>query len=482
VRFERGAAGVTDFGGDLDEPKFAVGVFVRVLGAFRGQFFISMQMVLRELRATLALALPIIVGQVGQTLIGTTDSAMIGRVGTVPLAAAAFTHGLWIVFFLFGLGLLMGVGVFSARDGGAGRVEECAAWLRHGRALALAVGIGGFGLLALLSTQLHRFGQPPEVVAIVRPFFLLIALSLVPVLFFQVQRQFAESLGRPWVPMLVMLGDVGLNALLNWVFIWGHWGAPALGLVGSGVATLLARSAAVAAIALWLGRSKTFAAVRKAPRSGWEWARFRALLGIGVPVGGSLLFESGAFTAAALMMGWLGTTALAAHQIALCCAAFTFNFPLGLSTAVSMRLSRALGEGRRDALRAIGFGALGLSSVMMLTFAAVFVFAGGWLARGFSADANVIALAARLLMVAAVFQVFDGGQVVGAGALRGLADVKTPTVITLVAYWGLAIPGGYFLGVRGGFGAVGIWVALAMGLAFAAIFLGVRFARLTRAG
>jgi MATE family multidrug resistance protein len=254
---------------------------------------------------------------------------------------------------------------------------------------------------------------------------------------------------------------------------------PALGLVGSGLATLLARCVAVVVIGIWLRRSNTFAAVRSVPRCGWERARFRALFGLGVPAAGGLLFESGAFGVAALMMGWLGATALAAHQIALSCASFTFMFPLGLAIAVSMRISRALGEGRRDSLRPIGFGALGLSSLAMLTSAMVFGFAGEHLARGFSMDADVIAAAAQLLAVAAVFQLFDGAQVVGSGALRGLADVKLPTLITLIAYWGLAIPGGYFVGVRGGLGPVGIWGALAVGLAFAAVFLGLRFYRLT---
>jgi len=438
-----------------------------------------MQRILREIRPTLALAVPIIVGQVSQMLIGITDSAMIGRVGTVPLAAAAFTHGIFGVFFVMGLGFLFPVGVFAARDAGAGRMPDCAAWLRHGRVVALGIGCGSFGLLAAVSTQLHRFGQPAEVVAVVRPFFLLISLSLIPVFLFQVQRQFAESLRRPWVPMIIMIGDVGLNALLNWIFIWGHWGMPALGLVGSGLATLLARTVAVAVIALWLRRSSTFAEVRAVPRHGLVRSRFRALFGMGLPAAGSLLFESGAFGAASVMMGWLGATELAAHQIALSCASFTFMFPLGLSIAVSMRVSRAVGEGRRDILRAIGFGALGLSSIVMLSFATVFSLFGETLARGFSLDPNVISLAARLLSIAAIFQLFDGGQVVGAGALRGLTDVKVPTLITFVAYWALAIPGAYFVGVRSDFGASGIWGSLAAGLAFAAVFLSWRFRRLT---
>jgi MATE family multidrug resistance protein len=433
-----------------------------------------------EARRTLALAFPIIVGQVGQMLIGITDSALIGRVGTVELAAAAFTHSVFGVFFIVGIGLLIPVGVFSAREFGAGDLRGCASWLKHGRAQALGVGLVGVALMALLVTQLHRFGQPPEVVAVMKPFYLLIAASLVPTLFFQVQRQFAESLGHPWVPMGIMLVDVVLNGVLNWMFIWGHLGVPALGLTGSGVATLIARTAAVVAIAIWLRRAKELQAVRAAADGAWQRERFIALWRMGLPAGGALLFESGAFGAAALMMGWLGAAALAAHQVALSCAAFAFMFPLGLSTAASMRVSRAIGEGRREALRPIGFGALAMSCVFVLVFGAAFGLAGEKIARLFSPDTAVTALAARLLLVAALFQLFDGAQVVCAGALRGLTDVKVPTIITFAAYWLLALPGGYFFGVRG-IGPLGVWIALAAGLAFAAVFLGWRFARLTRA-
>ncbi len=435
---------------------------------------------LRELRPTLALAFPIIVGQVSQMLIGLTDNAFIGRVGTVPLAAAAFTHGVFGIFYVVGIGLLLGAGVFAARDHGAGDEAGCAAWLRHGRALAVVVGLGAFVLMAMLSTQLHRFGQPPEVVAIVRPFFLLIGASFAPALVFQVQRQFAESFGRPWVPMAIILGDVVLNVFLNWVLVFGHLGLPAMGLVGSGWATLLARLTSVAVIAWWLRRSRHFATVRAAPWMGWERSRFVALLRLGGPAGLMLLFEAGAFAFAALMMGWLGTVPLAAHQVAIGCAALVFMVPLGLSIAVSLRISRARGEGRPEALRPIGFGALGAGLVMATGFALVFAFAGRPITSGFTLDADVAALAARLLLVAAFFQLFDGGQVLCAGALRGLGDVKVPTVITFVAYWVIALPGGYLLAFHTGLGPMGVWTGLAAGLGCAALLLGWRFHRMTQ--
>jgi MATE family multidrug resistance protein len=433
---------------------------------------VNLPATLRELRLTLALALPMIVAQVSQMLIGITDAAFIGRVGTTELAAAAFTHGIFGLFYIVGIGLLIPVGVFTARDHGAQNDAGCAVWLRHGKVLGLAAGGVSFLLLAGLSTQLHHFGQPAEVVAVVQPFFLLTALSLVPVFYFQVQRQYLDALGRPWVGTCIMLADVALNALLNWIFIWGHCGAPALGLTGSGLATLVARTLAVSLIALWLRRDSHVPGHLSRDR-------FRALLQMGVPAAISLLFESGAFAAAMLMMGWLGATALAAHQIALSCAAFTFMVPLGLSMATSIRLSKALGSGRRDLLRPIGFGSLGLTVVIMLTFATVFALAGHTLAAGFTPDPAVIALATKLLVVAAIFQLFDGGQVVSAGALRGLTDVKVPTVITFIAYWVISLPAGYYLAFHTALGPIGVWSGLAAGLSVAAVLLARRFHRLT---
>jgi MATE family multidrug resistance protein len=433
----------------------------------------------RELRPTLALAFPIIVGQVSQMLIGVTDNAFIGRVGTVELAAAAFTHGAFHILYIVGVGLLLGAGVFAARDHGAGNEVGCAAWLRHGRALALGVGVGTFALILILSTQLHRYGQPPEVIAVVKPFLLLIGASFIPALFFQVQRQFAESLGRPWVPMGIMIADVALNALLNWVFVFGHLGFPAMGLVGSGMATLVARIVAVIALGWWLKTSPTFAVVRNAPWAGWERHRFVGLLKLGVPAASMFLFEGGAFAMVALMMGWLGTVPLAAHQVALGCAGLTFMVPLGMSMAVSLRVSKAIGLGRHDLVRPIGFGAYFAGLGSMVFFAIIFAFAGRMITGLFTPELAVAAMAAQLLFVAAIFQVFDGAQVISAGALRGMTDVRVPTVLTFIAYWVVSLPLGYWLAFKTSIGATGLWMGLATGLGIAAVLLGWRFHRLT---
>jgi len=281
--------------------------------------------------------------------------------------------------------------------------------------------------------------------------------------------------------MLVILCGVALNVCLNWVFIYGHLGAPRLGLTGAGISTLISRILGTAVIFTWLR-------LDPAMRAAWprRWfaplsrERLRRMLTVGLPVSGSLLFESGAFGAATIMMGWLGAVPLAAHQIALSCAAFTFMFSLGLSMAVGIRMSAAAGSGEHGRLRAIWVGGAGIGAVLAAASAAVFLVFGRAIAHCFISDPDVIATAALLLVVAAVFQLFDGGQVINAAALRGLTDVKVPALITFVAYWVIALPLGYVLGVRGSLGPAGIWTGLAAGLAAAAVLLGARFLRLTR--
>jgi MATE family multidrug resistance protein len=438
-------------------------------------------MYLREIRPTLALAAPMIVGQVSQMLMGVIDSAMIGHAGTVPLAASGFANYVFNIFFVIGIGLMIPVAVLVARARGGQRPEEAAEYLRHGVAVALAIGAIETLVMVLLSTQLARFGQPPEVIAIVGPFFLCFAASLTSVLVYLALRQFAEAMGHPWAPMFIMLAGIGLNVLLNWVFIYGHWGVPPLGLTGAGISTLISRGLGALVIFIWLRADPRMRAAW--PRrwfGNYSRARFREMLRIGTPAAGMLLFETTAFAFSGIMIGWLGAVPLAAHQIAISCASMAFMFPLGLSMAAGMRVSHALGAGERERLRLIGFGAIGLGLAMMAVFAVAFGFSGQTIATWFVRDAAVIALATQLLVVAAFFQLVDGVQVIAAAVLRGISDVKIPALITLVAYWAVALPLGYALGIRGTHGAVGIWIGIAGGLACAAIFLAARFARLAR--
>ncbi len=436
-----------------------------------------------EARRTLALAVPMTAGQVGQMMLGFCDSLMVGRLGVVPLAASALALGIFNVFFITGLGLVAGVSILAAEAHGAGRPTESGEVLRHGLAISAVSSLGMVLVLVLNLGALHRLGAPPEVVTAARPFLVLIGWSMLPALAWQCLKQYCESLSHPLLPMLTMFFGVALNVFLNWVLIWGHLGAPALGLVGSGWATLLTRLLLFGVLLVRVLRAGRF---RPALPPRWlaplSWPRLRAQLTLGAPVALQLLMEVGMFSLAAILMGRLGAVPLAAHQVALNYAAMTFMFPLGIAIAVSVRIAQAVGAGEWSRVRPIGVGGVGMSLVLMVVFAVGFLCLGGPLAGVFVSDAATAALAAQLLAVAGIFQVFDGTQVVSMSALRGLSDVKIPAVLSFLSYWVVALPTCYFLGVAGRPSAVGIWWGLAAGLAFAAMVLTARFVVKTAAG
>jgi MATE family multidrug resistance protein len=438
---------------------------------------------LRELRPTLRLALPITTGHVGQILLGLTDSVMVGRLGAVPLAASAFAGNLFSVTFLIGIGLLTPVAVRSAESFGAGRFRDAGETLRHGFTLAAIAAVLMASAITALSGSLHWFSQPPEVAAMARPYLLIIAWSLLPSLGFLALKNYYEALHQPWTPLYLVLGGVLLNGFLNWVLIYGHLGSPALGLTGAGWATLIARIAMFIALCWHLRHSRSLAATQPLRwRAPLQRAELSEQFAKGWPVSLQLFFEGSLFSVAAVFMGWLGTVALAAHQVALNCASTTFMFPLGLSHALAVRLGHARGAGRRHLLRVIGFGGIGAGAVLMAGFGVVLVCAGPQIAAGFIHDSEVVTVAARLLVVVGVFQIFDGTQVTSMGALRGLGDVRLPTGITFIGYWLCAVPvawiGGFLLHI----GPVGVWAGLAVGLGLCATLLAGRFALLTRAG
>lgn len=434
-----------------------------------------------ELRQSLLLAGPIVAGQVGQMLMSLADSVMIGQVGTVPLAASAFASAVAHVLMIPGLGLLSPVSVRVAQAKGIDDHRGAGEELRHGLAIAIIAGIGCALLLFGAFPFLGYLDQSPEVVEESIPYLGYIGASLLPILLFHALKQFYEGSHRPTAPMWILMGGVLLNVILNWIFIYGKLGAPALGLAGAGLATLISRWAIVFALFAALVRSRQFA--QDLPTR-WlaplHYPRLRSFLGVGVPIAFQYSFEVGAFSVAGILMGRFGAVPLAAHQIALSCAAFTFMFPLGLSMAAGVRVGQAFANGDHQRIPSIGRSCLVASGAIMLLFGLVFLFAGNEIASAFTRSSDVsgpavVALAAKLLIVAGIFQLFDGTQVVAIGALRGLNDVILPTLITFVAYWVLAIPFAWILAFPVGLGPMGVWLGLAAGLATAAVFLATRF-------
>jgi putative efflux protein, MATE family len=432
--------------------------------------------ILHQNRKTLALASPIIAGQVGQMLMGWADTLMVGRVGVVPLAACAFANTLLAVVFVFGFGVMSSVTVRASQAFGAGRGTEVV----HRAGILLGAGLGAVLLCILLALLpvLHWFGQPPDVNAAAPGYLVLTAMSLVPAMMLTAEKGFAESLSRPWLPFWIVLGGVLLNVLLNWIFIFGKLGAPALGLTGAGLATFLARCVAVAALMLCMRRSSYFRKfLVRADDGRTIGSELRALLRIGLPAGGQLLAEVTAFASASIMMGWIGVNALAAHQIAITCAATTFMVPLGLGMAVTVRVGQTLGAGALNDVRPIAFGGLGMGVGVMACTAVGFLLFPQQIAGLFVADPAVRSVAATLLVIAGMFQIVDGAQIIMMNALRGLSDVSVPMGIAVGSYWGVALPTSWLLAFPVGLGPQGIWIGLAAGLLAASVALTWRFWR-----
>ncbi len=424
---------------------------------------------LSENRRTLALAAPIAVGHVSQMLMGLADTVMVGSVGVVPLAACAFANTVLMIPFVFGFGLLAGISVRASHAFGAGRGQHCGEVLRAGTVMAAVIGIGVALLVQAGIPLLPRLGQPPEVNAACGNYLLLCGWSVVPVFFTTVAKNFAEALSRPWVPFWLMIGGVLINVVLNWVLIYGNLGAPRMGLDGAGLATLLARVVTMILMFSYVLLSPRLRISRPAKwLAGGVWPEMRPLLAIGLPVGAMHLSEVSGFAFGSLMMGWLSINAMAAHQIAITCAATTFMFPLGLSQAVSVRVGQARGAEEPARCRPVIVGALGLTVLLMAVFAVVFMTAGTLIASWFVTAPAIVILAAKLLRMAAFFQIFDGIQVACSGALRGFEDARVPMLIGVLAYWVVALPVSYVCAFRLGFGAEGVWLGFVMGLAVAA--------------
>lgn len=429
---------------------------------------------LRELPPTLRLALPIAAGQVGQMLMGVADTIMVGQIGTLPLAACSFANSIIMVVAIAGYGLFTAVSVRVSHAHGAGFSESMARAFHAGLGLAVVLGLAAAVFFHAVYPLFHYFGQAPGVVDEARAYTLIVGWSLLPSFAIAVFRNFLDSQSRPWPAFWIMMGGVLLNILLNWVLIYGKMGAPAMGLTGAGWATLVSRIATAAGLAwyVWCGPA--------GPGHPFNFDRsflleHVALLRLGVPAGLTLLSEVGAFTVAAILIGKLGAVPLAAHQIAITCASTTFMFPLGVAMASTVRIAQASGAGRNELLRPIAAGSWALGTGFMAAFAAILLLANNLIAAAFIKDGAVIAIAASLLVVAGIFQLVDGVQVVGSGLLRGLRDTTGPMVITVAAYWVVALPLGTWLAFNSGLGAQGMWVGLALGLAVAAALLVRRF-------
>ena len=434
----------------------------------------------REGRATLLLALPLIAGQVSQMLMGVVDTVMIGRLGTVDLAAATVAQTILHIPLMLGIGIAIAVSIKVSQGRGANVPAQTRTAAQQGFFISLLLGAVIFAVSLAMLPLLPHLGQDPKVVARMPGFFLLVSASMAPALASMAIRSFSDAMARPWPAFWIILGSVFLNVLLNWIMIGGNWGFPALGLEGAGLATLIARIASVAALLFWIKRSPL---MREWGPSRWsripERKALRAFWSVAWPSSLQVSAEMSAFIAASFFIGSLGAAALAAHQVAMICVATIFMVPLGLSMAVTVQIGEAFGATTHERARPIVLSAWAMGLVFSLIVVSVFVLSGETIARWFLTEAKPIEIVTGLFVIAAFFQIGDHSQILSSGVLRGLDDVRTPAVMTFVAHWVIGMPLGIYLAWQQGMGAAGMWWGLSAGLTFAAVLLGRRAWRMT---
>ena len=430
----------------------------------------------KDIKQTLNLATPIIIGQLGHMMMGVVDSVMVGKIGAAPLAAASISHSIFIIVLILGYGISMAISPLVAKHHGAKEFEKCGVVLRQGLLVNVITSLILFTILFFLAEIIALLNQPQEIVEQAIKYTKTLAWSMIPVMLFQTYRQYAEGLSIMRPAMVVSVTANVINIFTNWVFIFGNLGMPALGLVGAGIATFSSRLYMAIALIWYISTSKKFKSFDPTLHyKKIDWSMMKKILEIGLPSGFQYFFEVSAFAGSSIMIGWIGTNALAAHQIALNLASITYMFALGISAAATVRVGNAVGFKSIMKIRNAGFSAVLMGASIMGFFGIVFIIFRNIFPTFYISDIDVLQIAASLLIIAAFFQIFDGTQCVGLGILRGITDVKVPTVITFLAYWIVGLPAGYILAFNFNLGVQGVWIGLSIALAISALLLNLRF-------
>jgi MATE family, multidrug efflux pump len=426
-----------------------------------------------DLHAMAGLALPVVVIQVGMMSMGVVDTLMVGRLAARALAAVALGNLFFFLIAVFGMGTLMVLDPIVAQAVGADDREGAARGVQRGVLLAGLLALPAAGLLLLAGPFMRAVGQPADVVPLAAAYAERLAPGVFPFFLFVVLRQTLQSM-KVTAPIVVAIVVANLaNAVINWVLIFGHLRAPALGVAGSAWATTLSRWL-LAGLLFLQARRRLGPLVRPVRREIWRWDPLARMLRLGLPIGAQMFLEFGAFAVVALMMGWLGTRPMAGHQVAINLASLTFMVPLGVGDAASVLVGQGVGRGDPRATRGAAASALLCGVGFMTGTAVVFLTAPVGLARLYTPDVEVVLVAASLIPLAGIFQVFDGTQTVAAGILRGLGETRVAMVVNLLGYWCVGLPISYLCGIRLGWGPAGLWWGLVVGLAVVATILLIR--------
>lgn len=427
-------------------------------------------------RRNMQLAWPVMLGQLGHVMVGLADSIMIGQLGTIPLAASAFANSIFAIPMVFGMGVAYGMTPPIAHADGEGKKSRAGAFLKHAIVSNMATAVAIFSVVLLFSQFAHLLGQEQEVLDLSRSYLTIITSSIFFLMLFLTFKQFAEGLSDTRFAMVASIGANLINVLLNYLLIYGHYGFPELGLDGAGYATLISRGLMALIMIIYVLKSEKFRAhLKDWIHRQWHKAYFQKLLSIGIPSGLQYIFEVSAFAIAAILAGQISAKALAAHQIAISLASLSYMAASGLGAAATVRVGNQLG--RKDILnmKQAAQSCFILATAFMAVCGLIFFLGRHYFPSFYTEEIEVINIASSLLIIAVIFQLSDGLQVTVLGALRGMAEVRIPTVITFLSYWLIGIGGAYGMGIYLEMGPEGIWYGLAAGLTASAVLLYWRF-------
>lgn len=444
----------------------------------------------REFKYNTKLATPVILGMLGHQVVALVDNIMVGQLGSAELAAVSLGNSFMFVAMSIGVGFSTAITPLVAEADGENNREKGKSSFKHGLFLCIILGLALFATVMVAKPLMYVMNQPPEVVDLAMPYLTLVAASLVPLIIFQGFKQFSDGMSMTRFPMYATIIANLVNVLLNYMFIFGKFGAPALGVVGAAIGTLVSRVVMVAYLWHLLSRkekSKYF--VTDIKIFTLSKTMLKKLLNLGFPSALQMFFEVGIFTSAVWLSGILGKNAQAANQIALNLSAMTFMVAMGFSVAAMIRVGNQKGLKNFVELRRVAISIVLLTALLSLVFVAGFILFSDELPKMFLdydnlaqfADNNeVVILASQLLIIAAIFQFTDALQVVALGALRGMQDVKIPTLLTFIAYWIIGFPVSYYLSMHTSLESMGIWIGLFAGLTASGIMLFIRFNYLSK--
>jgi len=421
------------------------------------------------------LAVPVIFSQIGQVTVNLVDSIMVGHIGTTQLAAASFAINVFHVGMLFGLGITLGITPLVGHSLNAKASNNLGSWLKNSMLVNFIASILLCATMSSVVLFMNRMGQSKEVVQMAIPFYLIHVSSLIPLMLFFSFKQFFEGIGNTKIAMIITIVINLVNIALNYLLIYGKLGFPAMGLNGSGCASLISRLIMPVIFLLVILRKPEFRTyLSDAIRAGFDKLKIRRIVSIALPIGLQMVIEILAFSIGAIMLGWISKESLAGHQVAISMASMTYMISFGLASGTTIRVSHAFGEHDRNELKQAIFASLHLVIAFMSLMGILFILLRNQLPLLFTSDPAVVEVAAGLLVVGAIFQIFDGTQVVLLGALRGMADVRIPMFLAFFSYIIVSLPISYLLAFTFNFGYYGVWTGFVFGLSTAAVLFGFR--------